>query len=272
MGVIVTEHIDSLHNRTVLPGLDKVINAIGTPSFQKTVTEILRATAEADYCHVAKLSRSGRLQVLFRGGTIVCADELIKTYYGGLYRADPNIKMILQSPSIDPVILPLSRNKNYTRQYINIFFTLPKLVDKFATARCIDGGWLYSNFYRFEGKKPFSKSETAEIRSSASIFAAAIAKHNQLTFKEKSEDKESSIYFDEILKTSPRFAQLSERERKVCYHILLGCTSEAIGMIYGISTNSVLSYRKRAYSKLNICSSSQLFSLVLETRISASFF
>jgi len=271
MGAIMTERTGSFHNRRVSPSLDKVIYAIGTPSFEPTITETLRASAEADYCIVSKLAPSGRLQGLFRGGTIVCADELSKAYYGGFYSADPNIKMILQSPSIEPDIPPLSRNKSYTRQYVDFFFKLPKLVDKFATAQRIEGGWLYCNFYRCEGKAPFSASEIDQIRCSASIFSAAIARHSQLAFKEQTEEKERAIYLDELLKTSPSFTQLSESERKVCYYILLGYTSEAIGLICGISINSVLSYRKRAYSKLNICSSSQLFSLILDTRASSDF-
>lgn len=57
--------------------------------------------------------------------------------------------------------------------------------------------------------------------------------------------------------------QLSPREVEVCIRIMLGITSEGIGIDLGISRNTVLTYRKRAYARLNISSQNQLFRLVM---------
>lgn len=56
---------------------------------------------------------------------------------------------------------------------------------------------------------------------------------------------------------------LSPRELEVCIRIMLGVTSEGIGIDLGISRNTVLTYRKRAYARLNISSQNQLFRLVM---------
>ena len=56
--------------------------------------------------------------------------------------------------------------------------------------------------------------------------------------------------------------QLSPREIEVCVRIMLGITSEGIGIDLGISRNTVLTYRKRAYARLNISSQNQLFRLL----------
>jgi DNA-binding CsgD family transcriptional regulator len=56
---------------------------------------------------------------------------------------------------------------------------------------------------------------------------------------------------------------LSPREVEVCIRIMLGVTSEGIGIDLGISRNTVLTYRKRAYARLNISSQNQLFRLVM---------
>jgi DNA-binding CsgD family transcriptional regulator len=56
---------------------------------------------------------------------------------------------------------------------------------------------------------------------------------------------------------------LSPREVEVCVRIMLGVTSEGIGIDLGISRNTVLTYRKRAYARLKISSQNQLFRLVM---------
>jgi DNA-binding CsgD family transcriptional regulator len=45
--------------------------------------------------------------------------------------------------------------------------------------------------------------------------------------------------------------------------ILQGLSSEAIAGQFGISLNSVLTYRRRAYQRLGITSQNELFSLVM---------
>jgi DNA-binding CsgD family transcriptional regulator len=44
---------------------------------------------------------------------------------------------------------------------------------------------------------------------------------------------------------------------------MLGMTSEAIGLKLGISVNTVLTYRKRAYGRLNISCQNELMRLIL---------
>ena len=57
--------------------------------------------------------------------------------------------------------------------------------------------------------------------------------------------------------------QLTGQEAEVCLRILLGITSEGIGIDLGISRNTVLTYRKRAYARLNISSQHQLFRMLI---------
>ncbi|KQU74512.1 hypothetical protein ASC75_21105 [Aminobacter sp. DSM 101952] len=55
---------------------------------------------------------------------------------------------------------------------------------------------------------------------------------------------------------------LTDREREVCVQVLRGLTSEGIALTLGISINTVLTYRKRAYSRLCIGSQNELMRLV----------
>jgi DNA-binding CsgD family transcriptional regulator len=56
---------------------------------------------------------------------------------------------------------------------------------------------------------------------------------------------------------------IPQREAEVCTAIMLGMTSEAIALKLGISVNTVLTYRKRAYTRLNISCQNELMRLIL---------
>lgn len=59
----------------------------------------------------------------------------------------------------------------------------------------------------------------------------------------------------------PALSALSERERAVCLGILAGQKTEAIAGGMGLSPETVITYRRRAYHKLGIASRGALFAL-----------
>jgi DNA-binding CsgD family transcriptional regulator len=59
-----------------------------------------------------------------------------------------------------------------------------------------------------------------------------------------------------------RFAELTGRERQVCARAAIGMTVEATALDLGIAKASVLTYRQRAYQRLQVTSPYQLCSLV----------
>lgn len=59
-----------------------------------------------------------------------------------------------------------------------------------------------------------------------------------------------------------RFTQLTKRERQVCARAAIGMTVEATALDLVIAKTSVLTYRQRAYHRLNVSSPFELCSLV----------
>jgi DNA-binding CsgD family transcriptional regulator len=55
--------------------------------------------------------------------------------------------------------------------------------------------------------------------------------------------------------------RLPRRELDVLARILIGMTTEGIALDLRISENTVLTYRKRAYGRLNVSSQAELFAL-----------
>ena len=63
--------------------------------------------------------------------------------------------------------------------------------------------------------------------------------------------------------TSGDGAKLSNREVEVCARAVIGLSGEGIGLDLGIKTSTVATLRKRAYTKLDISSVHELFTMCL---------
>jgi len=59
-----------------------------------------------------------------------------------------------------------------------------------------------------------------------------------------------------------RHPELSKREREVCARAAIGMSVETTALELGIGKTTVLTYRKRAYERLDVTSPSELCALV----------
>lgn len=58
---------------------------------------------------------------------------------------------------------------------------------------------------------------------------------------------------------------LTQRERSVCSRLLRGLTVQGIALELGLSTHSVVTYKRRAFHKLNIATTVELFSFFMRS-------
>lgn len=241
-------------------GFDQVILAIDTPDFDSVLVRSVRAMAGADLCFITLVAPERNPECVGTGGTISqqLARDLATAYVDEFYRDDPNLERIYnRRGTARMLLLPGRLPDDYDTRYRERFFESAGVFDKFATAAWHNGRWLYSNFYRLSDKDPFSKDDFDIAMGFGPLVAAAITRHFAL------QRRRTRPELLELLATELPFCLLAARERTVCVHILQGFTSEAIALRLGISINSVLSYRKRAYAKLAISSINELFALAL---------
>ena len=60
-----------------------------------------------------------------------------------------------------------------------------------------------------------------------------------------------------------QYPQLTPRERTVCGYPLAGYTAEGISLILGIGMSTIVTYRRRAYSRLGVSNVNQLIAPLL---------
>ncbi|MFK4753167.1 helix-turn-helix transcriptional regulator [Oceanobacter antarcticus] len=136
---------------------------------------------------------------------------------------------------------------NMGLHYRNRFFEQPGFLDKWSVICHSDSGNYYINLYSRRGYfRPLFNNSQQQEQGIARLLALLVSKHYLLN--------------NQLLDQGP-LAFLSERERQVCEAVLAGKKSETIAHDLTIAPSSVVTYKKRAYDKLGICSRAQLFAL-----------
>jgi LuxR family transcriptional regulator, activator of tox operons len=148
---------------------------------------------------------------------------------------------------------PLSRIGAYRRWW----FEKPRVVERISIHRMIGSRCVVASAYRIEPSGPFSPLELERFAAIAPVLMALVAKHASLA---KGEVR-SNRYWprpDELAGNLAARLGLSGREAEICAHLLLFRSQTKISEATGLSINTVATYRKRAYEKLNIGSRRQL--------------
>ncbi|WP_221801550.1 helix-turn-helix transcriptional regulator [Oceanobacter mangrovi] len=229
-----------------------LLESLGTPAFYDLFLDWLHQQLNTDQCMTFLCPDGDRLTTVISKdfGRDQRARQLALSYISEEhYRNDPNFESIKQCQPGQLMTLPLaSYCQKMGRRYRELFISGPGFVDKWSVICHSPDGNYCINLYSRRGQyqdlfgEPGSERETGIAR----LIAMLVTKHYLLN--------------NQLLNQGP-LAPLSERERQVCEAMLAGKKAEAIGHELGVAASSIVTYRKRAYDKLGICSRAQLFAL-----------
>ena len=160
-----------------------------------------------------------------------------------------NVKLVCQEGSIS-VCRRLSRDVDDS-EYRRICYDEVGIADR-VTLHChsqdVD---VALGLYRTRKSGPFPDAAISALKVVGSTFVMAAARHLEFT------RRASSLALpDEDGHWGPY--KLSRREFEIAERICLGMTTAGIAIELSISPNTVLTYRKRIYSKLHISSQREL--------------
>ncbi len=130
--------------------------------------------------------------------------------------------------------------------YLETFYRKPELKDEVAVLLADSSSRMIVNFYYHDPETRVEKNKAQLTDSYYLLVARLVRAHFALN--------------TDVVSAGP-LSILSDRERQVCEGILSGRKSEMIAANIGIAPNSVVTYRRRAYSKLGINSRADLFAL-----------
>lgn len=238
----------------------RMIEETGGDKFPQVLLHSLTAIGvKPDHCSIfvfddnLKPSHVGTATEGFGTG----AYDASRAYAGQMYHADPLRDLFRNSPSQEITLLRLDVDSIDDTGYRDACFRSIATVDKISIVSRKANRFLTLNLYRCDISGCFQPQEIRHVEHYAPILVALAEKHVQLYSVGNSTVQ--SIKARIMERVVALGAKLSQREAEVCTLILLGHTSESISLNIGVGHSTVLTYRKRAYVKLQISSANELF-------------
>ncbi len=246
-------------------GVAGLVGAIGRDDFESRLGELLsKAALSVDQVTIFYLQGGGEgarcLYSWQREGASLCAGQVERYLAGHFHTYDPALNHLRGARSSEMRMGLLPREAIIDDWYRRFFFEDAKLAGKLSILNHDGGSEIYQNFYNRAGMSAFSSQEIENFASLSEVVSQCVIRHSELT-RPASPPRPDHTEISRLLARSA--PSLTLREREVCARIVSGYTTEAIALGLGISTNSVATYRKRAYAKLGICSQHHLFLLCL---------
>ena len=249
--------------------LAATVDALGGASFGVAVLGWLRPTLDAAHVTAFRFDADLGARVVLTasaaGGSV--ADDSARVYAGSaLYRRDRLVGLLQQrgpQPADAPVVVRLQRADIRDPAYGRELWDRFGLVDRLSALAGSAGHWLAFNVYRDRERGAFSSPQARRFAQRAPLLLALLRRH--LAAREPGQDTPGRLSPEAagaLLLRLP--VPLSPREREVCAMTLAGHTREGIGLSLGIAASSVATLRARAYRKLGIHGTGELFALCLQ--------
>lgn len=242
-------------------GIGRLIELVGTPKFEG---EVFQAASEATRCEhltafAARSSSHPRVLYAANAGPSPIAKKVARKYLDNYWALDPARRLDEARPNRQGTIaVRIVSNDIADGAYRDECYTSVKLIDRFTVIQRRNHETVCLNFYRGVRSGPFGGSDIDRIVNTADLLISLIMKQ-EISLPDRDEGK-ASTFVERLCLLNP---SLPPREAEVCGAIATGMTSEAIALTLGISINTVLTYRKRAYLRLGVSSQNELLRLVL---------
>jgi DNA-binding CsgD family transcriptional regulator len=240
--------------------IQRLIEVVGTPRFEaefvKAMSETIRSEHVTAYAFLP--NAPPRLLLAASSGPLPAAKIRAVKYLAQYWKQDPAglFEGASQGDAMALRTLPqdiddgLYRQDCYTSLRINDRFTLMQR----------NGDHTYRvNLYRSGPGGRFAQSDVDHIMNSADLLVSLLVKH-AATNPSDGGKAAPDLFQHRLRLIEP---SMPTREAEVCAAIMSGMTSEAIALHLGISVNTVLTYRKRAYGRLKISCQNELLRLIL---------
>ena len=252
--------------------LGAAIRSLGTPDFPAAFAHMAASDFLADQVVVFRAGEQGRIRTLLAENLREGAGRalaLAESYASRHWAQDPNRHLLLPAAAGGEgggVVLRAVRvDEIADAEYRRRLFAEPRLRAKAALVVRAPGHALYVNLYRGLDREPFAPGDLAAVERTCDVLAAMLERHFALADDAAASDLAAAqrVVTGAAVERGGGGAPLSEREAAVCARIVAGYSAEGIGLDLGVSTHSVVTYRRRAFEKLGIATQKELFSLVL---------
>ena len=238
-----------------------LIATVGRPAFSESLMRASRAMIDADYCTLFAFSDARDPMCLVATGieSPNAAVRASQHYLDGHWRSDP----LLHMPKLDEHAVHHVFSSEITDIYRRDCYDIPRIRDR-LTLLFREGPTIFRmSFYRYLKRSCFDDGDTSLLNEAERLLHESAKRHFSLSNQHGVDPRTGRPSLSLMKERLEMDAGLSPREVEVCGRILLGMTAEGIASDLNLGITSVLTYRKRAYAKLEVTSRNELFARYL---------
>jgi DNA-binding CsgD family transcriptional regulator len=251
----------SRNNDPLRTTVGRLIETVGTPKFESEIFDAARHAVNCEHisAFVSGDAATPRALISATANSLSIPHDVAEKYFARYWNLDP-VNRAVQGTRDNSFALRIVPEKDIEdAHYRNECYTAYRLVDRLSIVRRNGEKTYRINFYGGGRYGKFADSDVSHILNSADIVMSLLIKHDSAPI-ETTDERTAEMYRKKLRLVSPK---MPSREAEVCTAIMLGMTSEAIAIELGISVNTVLTYRKRAYGRLKISCQNELMRLIL---------
>lgn len=247
--------------------IPSLISELGTSKFETALSEVAKAVFQCKQLTAFAFGRSTPPRVIGlyalekTEAVRLAAEKYTKVHW----TLDPsNIFTSEGMTTGQSYGVILSNNDVKDEDFRRDCYTKPGVSHRLSLLTEFRGECVKISFHRTETVGMFIEDSIHDLLEQSTILASLLVRHSEMTAGQSLSDHEPER-FESIL--ASRCPQLTNRERRVCSLIAVGMSSEAIALTLGISINTVLTFRRRAYARLNISTQNELMRLLFSDRL-----
>lgn len=240
----------------------RLIEVVGTPQFETEMFQAVRGAANCEHLTAYAISDNAppRLLLAANTGATAIARSLANKYISQFWKLDPTNKAVSACNAQSDIAVRIFPEEDIDDQlYRYECFTAVQMMERFTVVRHYGAAKYRMHFLAGSRYGRFAQTDISHIIASADLLVSLLKKHDAAGTS-VTDELAPQLFFNRLRLIEPG---IPDREAQVCTAIMLGITSEAIALKLGISVNTVLTYRKRAYGRLNISCQNELMRLVL---------
>ncbi|HEY8608240.1 MAG TPA: helix-turn-helix transcriptional regulator [Noviherbaspirillum sp.] len=239
-----------------LDALSQIIAHIGTPLFPSRALTTINRALPAGSWSVYRTAAATR-PVCYLSDSYQRADTTglcFRAYRDGLYREDRTFDAL----GADELgILHLTAGEVRHPEHRRLIYEHHRLRERLSAARRDrDGGILTVNLYRHDDQPGFRDRDLRLFEAMAGGLFATVERQIALCPGAADQAMQRDAALRRIAPGMP------PREVEVCLRLLRGMSHDGIACDLGISATTVKTYRNRAYARLGIHRTNELFALV----------
>jgi DNA-binding CsgD family transcriptional regulator len=248
---------------TLRLGLGRLIELVGTPKFEDEVLHVAHEATRCEHLTAFAVRSSAGPRVVYAAniGPARAAKTVAREYLRKYWELDPARLVDQTSPTGQRnIAIRIVSHDIADCAYRDECYTSFKFIERFTYMQRRSHETVCLNFYRGARVGPFGASDIERICNTADLLISLMMKQETNRPDREAENDTTSTFIERFCLLDP---SLPPREAEICGAIAAGLTSEAIALTLGISINTVLTYRKRAYQRLGVSSQNELMRLVL---------